>query len=449
MFERLFRIAPDSLTRLKNRDGRGHFAILLNLLWSLWFFGDLMYGQAPDAGWIVATAIGYLAIIALWMLAMTRPVRHMIFYGTAMALLGYAVLPWNHSGGTCCVIYACASLAFVGSVRFSLGMMAAVAAVFVAEAIGQQWPVALIVCMSAMALAIGGSNLARRMNELKDAEIRLSHDEVRRLAATAERERIGRDLHDLLGHTLSLIALKSELAGKLLARDPVAARREIADVERITRDALAQVRSAVSGMRAAGLVGELASARLMLECAGVRFAYSGFEHELPPAQEACLALALREAATNIQRHAGATNAEAALVLDGNDVQLRVRDDGHGGISEHGNGLIGMRERVESLGGSLQVDATRGKGMNADSCACRESTATNVVGIAEAQRKARAAVRQAQRMIRVLLAEDQAMVRGALSALLALETDIEVLGSVADGEAAWRELQRLQTNGLAA
>jgi len=389
MFDRLLRTAPDSIASHKNRDGRAHIAILLNLIWSLWFFGDVMYEPVFDAGWIATTAIGFPTIIVLWYLAMTRPQRHVIFYCMAMALLGYVVLLWNHSGGTTCIIYACALLAFAGSVRFSLGMMAAVLAIFVVEAAMRQWPWGITVGMVFMAIAIGVANLARRLNEAKDAELRLSHDEVRRLAATAERERIGRDLHDLLGHTLSLIALKSELAGKLLTRDPVAARREIADVERITRDALAQVRSAVSGMRAAGLVGEIASARLLLECAGVRFSYSGFERELPAAQEACLALALREAATNIQRHAHATNAEAHLAVDGDSVQLIVRDDGRGGISAHGNGLIGMRERVEALGGSLWIEATRGRGTTLTLRLPAAKTAANVVSLAEAQRKASA------------------------------------------------------------
>ena len=389
MPNRLFRTAPDSIACHKDRDGRAHLGILVNLMWSLWFFGDLMYGQTFDVGWMTATAIGFPAIVILWLLAMAQPMRHVVFYCMAMALLGYAVMPWNHSGGTTCVIYACASLPFAGSVRFSLTMMAVVAAIFAAEAIGLQWPWFVTFSMLFMAMAIGGGNLVRRLNDKKDADLRLSHEEVRRLAATAERERIGRDLHDLLGHTLSLIALKSELAGKLLARDPVAARREIADVERITRDALAQVRSAVSGMRAAGLVGEIASARLLLECAGVRFTYSGFERELLPAQEACLALALREAATNIQRHAGASNAEAALVVDEDGVQLMVRDDGNGGTAVHGNGLHGMRERAEALGGSLRIDAARGKGTRLILQLPKTST-TNVVSLAVAQAAARQA-----------------------------------------------------------
>jgi len=389
MLNRLFSTAPDSIASHKDRDGRAHLGILVNLMLSLWFFGDLMYGAEFDSGWITATAIGFPAIVILWLLAMTQPMRHVVYYCTAMALLGYAVMPWNHSGGTTCIIYACASLPFAGSVRFSLSMMAVVAAIYAVEAIGLQWPWFVAVSMVFMAAAIGGGNLARRLNEKKDADLRLSHEEVRRLAATAERERIGRDLHDLLGHTLSLIALKSELAGKLLARDPVAARREIADVERITRDALAQVRSAVSGMRAAGLFGEIASARLLLECAGVRFSYSGFDRELPAAQEACLALALREAVTNIQRHARATSAMAELIADDGSIQLRVHDDGRGGIAEHGNGLIGMRERVEALGGSLWVESTRGNGTTLTMRLPATIPTTNVIGISEAQRKARA------------------------------------------------------------
>ncbi len=390
MFDKLLRVAPDSVACRKTRDGKAHLGILVNLIWSLWFFGDVMYGQTPDAVWLMSVAIGFPAIIVLWCLAMTRPVRHVVFYCVAMAVLGYALLKWNHSGGTTCIIYACSALAFAGTARFSLGMMVLVTAIYVVETLILQWPFGLIVGMVSMALMIGVANLVRRLNEAKDAEIRLSHDEVRRLAATAERERIGRDLHDLLGHTLSLIALKSELAGKLLVRDPLAARREIADVERITRDALAQVRSAVSGMRAAGLVGEIASARLLLECAGVRFSYSGFESELPAVQEACLALALREAVTNIQRHAHATGAQAELIHDGDAIRLSVSDNGNGDIHSHGNGLTGMRERVEALGGSLKIAAVRGQGTTLEMRLPVTAAASNVIGLAGDHASARKA-----------------------------------------------------------
>ena len=195
----------------------------------------------------------------------------------------------------------------------------------------------------------------------KDAALRLSHDEVRRLASLAERERIGRDLHDLLGHTLSLVALKSDLAARLVERDPAAARGEIAGVSRVARDALAQVRSAVSGIRAAGLAAELASAKLLLECDGVALRHDWDEQglpgaALPPPVETALAMVLREAATNIQRHARARHAEVVLRADGDGVALRISDDGRGGALVPGNGLAGMRERVEALGGQLRIGA---------------------------------------------------------------------------------------------
>ena len=132
-------------------------------------------------------------------------------------------------------------------------------------------------------------NIGMRHKMRADAKLRLSHEEVRRLAALAERERIGRDLHDLLGHTLSLVALKSELASRLVERDPAAARKEIEEVSGVARDALAQVRRAVTGIRAAGLAAELASARLLLESDGIRFSYALDEVALSPEHETVLA----------------------------------------------------------------------------------------------------------------------------------------------------------------
>ena len=390
MFHQLLRTAPDSVACHKNRDGKAHISILANLIWSLWFFGDLnvrpVSGQELDHRDRHRISDSHRAVGARD--DTPGAARDFLLLGDGRHSVTRFWIGTTAAGPPASSTCVRCSL-FVGTWRFSLSLMALFIGGFVVEAAWLQWPWSVIICMVSMALAIGGGNLARRLNEAKDDEIRLSHDEVRRLAATAERERIGRDLHDLLGHTLSLIALKSELAGKLIARDVVAARREIADVERITRDALVQVRSAVSGMRAAGLVGEIASARLLLECAGVRFAYSGFDRELPPAQEVCLALALREAATNIQRHARATSASADLVVDGDAIQLRVRDDGQGGISAHGNGLVGMRERVEALGGSLWIEATRGKGTVLTLRLPMTMAATNVIGIADGQRKARA------------------------------------------------------------
>jgi len=184
---------------------------------------------------------------------------------------------------------------------------------------------------------------------------------VRRLAGMAERERIGRDLHDLLGHTLSVVALKSELAGKLIQRDPAAARVQIGEVEEVARQALAQVREAVAGIRAAGLQAELAAARLALLSAEISFDQRLPVIELPGEVEAALAMALREAVTNVIRHAGARRVEVELVETAHEWQLSISDDGRGGIGRHGNGLTGMDERLRALGGSVEIDSAPGAG----------------------------------------------------------------------------------------
>jgi two-component system sensor histidine kinase DesK len=222
--------------------------------------------------------------------------------------------------------------------------------------VGYSWQA--LVWMLPMTLIIGVIVNVESMAHEKDVALQLSHDEVRRLAATAERERIGRDLHDLLGHTLSLITLKLELSRKLIDRDKDAARREITEAEKVARHALAEVRSAVTGFRAADLAAELASARLLLESSGVTLGYEP-PPPLSPELERPLALVLREAATNIARHAGASQAQVGFAREGGSLRMRIADDGRGGIDGEGNGLAGMRERVRALGGSLALASPRG------------------------------------------------------------------------------------------
>jgi two-component system sensor histidine kinase DesK len=203
--------------------------------------------------------------------------------------------------------------------------------------------------------------LYARQRVREDAALRLTQDEVRRLAGMAERERIGRDLHDLLGHTLSVVALKSELAGKLVDRDPIAAKAQMREVEQVARDALSQVREAVSGIRASGLEAELALARLALLAAEVRLDAQLAPLALDPATEQALALVLREAVTNVVRHAHARRLEVELTEDAGMLRLSIADDGRGGAGGTGHGLTGMRERVAALGGALELDSPHGGG----------------------------------------------------------------------------------------
>lgn len=356
------KIAPDSVIGKSCATGgypRSRWIPLVMLVWTFWIFANPSI--SGDKHWLWATLASLVVFLPLYFRAYYGPGAQVLWCALGMAALGFALTPVN-VGAQGYLIYASAFLAFTGrGSATALQRMLLLNLLYALECrlLGMPWSYVLSVVLIGM--AIGGMNLLFRRNQQHDAELRLSHDEIRRLAATAERERIGRDLHDLLGHTLSLVALKSELAGKLLDRDPSAARREIAEVERVARDALGQVRSAVTGIRAAGLAGELASARLLLESAGVHFDYRSDDRVLDAAVETCMAMALREAATNIQRHARATHAAVEITNADDRVAMLVRDDGRGGVGAHGNGLSGMRERIEALGGTLSIESTRGHG----------------------------------------------------------------------------------------
>jgi two-component system sensor histidine kinase DesK len=360
----LFTIAPDSVlarSGMADRHTRAWRFALINLVWSFWIIAVPLLNSIPLRDWLPATALSYAAFLWFYLRAYTVPARETWQYVPALAALGFLMAPLNW-GGMVYIIYACVFSAFsFRSARASVLVMMLTVLAFMAEArwLNWSWPNTLSVAF--WALAVGGMNLMYRAKGRADVQLRLSHDEIRRLAASAERERIGRDLHDLLGHTLSLVALKSELAARLVERDAAAAAREMREVERVARAALAEVRNAVSGLRAPKLMAELAAARLLLETAGIHVDNRIAATNLPEALDAALAMVLRESATNILRHAQATRVVIHLEQDATRVRLCIRDDGRGGIAREGNGLAGMRERLTALGGALTIDAPAGRG----------------------------------------------------------------------------------------
>src|SRR5208337_3051105 len=158
--------------------------------------------------------------------------------------------------------------------------------------------------MGLLITLVGLGNHHWAVTHCASKKLRQAQGEVEHLAKVAERERIARDLHDVLGHTLSLITLKSELAGKLIDRDPERAGKEIREVEQISRQALTDVRDAIRGYRSQGLVAELAQAKSTLETAGLTVQCDAATTvKLPAVQESVLSLAVREAVTNVVRHA--------------------------------------------------------------------------------------------------------------------------------------------------
>ncbi|HSS07879.1 MAG TPA: sensor histidine kinase [Rhodanobacteraceae bacterium] len=336
-------------------------------VWSLLYLGFLfMTWDDSASNWLRPTLVSIAIFLPVYFRCYWLTGWKQLAHLACIAGLAFALVPFNKCAHTY-LIYAAIFLPFSGlPLRISLLLIVGGIALYTGELALLGVPtqaIAIIIGVTLIvSVAVCAANTAHREKRLRQAELKLSHDEIRRLAAFAERERIGRDLHDLLGHTLSLITLKSELAARLFDRDPLAARREIVDVERVARDALGQVRRAVAGIRAAGLAAELASAHLMLESGGVKLDYDAPADAVLPADiETIFALTIREAITNIQRHARATHARVTLAIVAHEARLVIEDDGCGGVITPGNGLTGMRERLRALDGDLVIASERGRG----------------------------------------------------------------------------------------
>ncbi len=202
---------------------------------------------------------------------------------------------------------------------------------------------------------IGFARLSDALRELHGAR-----EELAQQAVTEERLRMARDLHDLLGHTLSLITLKSELAGRLLEKDQqeAAATQEIHEVERVARQALREVREAVAGYRQRTLRGELDGAREILEAAGIVFTFEYEAQSLPPRTDAVLAWIVREGVTNVIRHSRARQCLIRITSTDEYIRAEVINDGYSSEKsstvESGSGLSGLAERVAKEGGQIET-----------------------------------------------------------------------------------------------
>jgi two-component system, NarL family, sensor histidine kinase DesK len=221
--------------------------------------------------------------------------------------------------------------------------------------------------------------------------LRRTRAELARAAVAEERLRIARDVHDLLGHSLSLITLKAELAGRVMGSDPGRAAKEIAELESVARQSLSDVREAVAGFRQPDLAGELVAARQMLDAAGITAKIESIDSgSLPQAVDAALAWAVREGTTNVVRHSRATHVSILILADPANAVAEISDNGPAAPDEAarlanqtlpvptagpggraaairarpafaGSGLAGLAERVRDLGGELAAGTVNGQG----------------------------------------------------------------------------------------
>jgi two-component system sensor histidine kinase DesK len=313
----------------------------------------------PTPAWIRwATVAGIVVALPLYFIGYWLDGARVLWVVVGFFLLGTAFAKVN-TGASVFFVYAAGYLGYAFeprvAYRWLAGVVAAVGLVsWIFRYMAWAWVPSVVFSAFVGAVVIQQAQKRRLTDKLIAAQGEAEH-----LAKVAERERIARDLHDLLGHTLSVIILKSELASRLTPTDPARAAEEIRDVERISREALAQVRHAVRGYRSAGIESELKEARGALEAAGIQVETALDPPKLSPTHEAVFALALREGVTNVVRHSRASTCRLSLARKGDYCELEIADNGRGGALDEGSGLRGMRERVEALGGALDCDGSRG------------------------------------------------------------------------------------------
>ncbi|MGA2372120.1 MAG: sensor histidine kinase [Candidatus Korobacteraceae bacterium] len=339
-------------------DDRHRWMPVLWLPFMIWFFLDPLWRHAGPLLWIGNTIYGLVFIwLYLYSFSHRDPLRS--YAVAAMFLMAAGLIPTHNGAVSCLLIFAVAAGAFTTSLLRALFLIAIDLVLLGLYAYHLQLPLGFWGSMLMLVVLIGLANHFGAKSHCAEEKLRRADDEIEHLAKVAERERIARDLHDLLGHTLSLITLKAELARKLVDRDPQRAKQEMLDVEHTSRAALADVREAISGYRGEGLAAELVRARKTLETAGITVDSEFAELPLTPAQETVLALALREAVTNVVRHAQARQCSVRLQREDNLCTLEIADNGRGADAPEGNGLRGMRERLEAIGGSLQRQCQAG------------------------------------------------------------------------------------------
>lgn len=307
---------------------------------------------------LVAQAVGLVVFLVLYFRAFWHCGDALVAISFAIVALGVVLIPLN-PGASAFFIYGAAFLGDAKRPGIATRWLTLIVGIVLVQAWLVPLPPQAWIPAAVFSALIGGTNIHFGEVRRKERALLAAKEAAEHLAAIAERERIARDLHDLLGHTLSVIVIKSELAAKLADRDPARAASEIRDVEQISRKALQEVRRAIHGFRGESVEQELATGRAALAAAGVELVTSVPRLDLPSETERALALGVREALTNVIRHSKATRCEITAEFREDTVRLVVHDNGIGGNGPEGAGLSGMRARLAEVGGGVQRDGAAG------------------------------------------------------------------------------------------
>lgn len=355
----MFSLLKSIGARLLPRNLNEQFSPYVWLVYLPMFFGPVFYFSSNVMHWVWTSIATVCFLIAYFHVHWVHR-KYVIFHILAIVLLGTLCALYTASAQTF-FIFAASFCSRLRPVKYSFITLAGIVLwmVVISWAFGLEAYFFLPGIF--FAFIIGSLNIYQFALQEKKQELILSQKEVERLAKVAERERIARDLHDLIGHTFSVITLKADLAGRLLDKDLEKARTEIKQLEDISRDALSQVREVVSGYRSSDLLSELANAKYVLASINIDFSYELLdveeqELELDLASNKELAIVLRELVTNIIKHAKATQVHVTICSKSNGMELSVQDNGVGFEDSHasGFGLKGIEERIQKIKGQVNI-----------------------------------------------------------------------------------------------
>lgn len=311
-------------------------------------------GAPPSRPQLIGAIVGLALFIPIYAYGYGRQGAVLITTALAVLVIAFALTP---TGGNWSIVgvYAASMISRLRPARHAVAGVIFVCAAMLAFALitRQSWFFWTYGVFIAALVGLGG--VFRTHTAAQDAALRAGAGELRAVSETAERERIGRDLHDVLGRTLTVIAVKADLAERLLALDPAKAGQEIRDIAIAARGALSEVRAALQGVCGGSLVHELNTSRQALAAANVALEVAGAGDDWPAQEAAVLTMVLREAVTNIIRHAQGRHCRIAFERAEGHLRLTVRDDGKGLRGPEGQGLSGMRARLKAAGGSLTLE----------------------------------------------------------------------------------------------
>ncbi len=324
--------------------------------------GPIFTPEPTTRDWVVAVAV---VAVALPVFVVSEQRGWDIGGAAVLMVIALATAPLSSTAIMALPIYAGALLARSATeetLRLRLAVVSALTLTgFVLSAI--PWPFRVFILTPIIMIWVIGSAVFHDVSrDHRAAALQVENRRIAHLATIAERERIARDVHDIAGQALTAIIMKSQLVQRMVPSDRPETRDEAGDVERIARDALSSIRESVAGWHQASLTDELEVAREALSAAGVKLVAVGdWDMNLAPSVENVLALGLREAVTNVMRHADAVEVVVRLVSEDGGVSLTVTDDGVGPGNGIGSGIQGMRERVIVAGGSLRFGPAQGGG----------------------------------------------------------------------------------------